>query len=92
MSRSLSSGRRQIRAVCLATALVCLGAADDRSHAADSDLPQQAARILGRYCDRCHRGAGSASGYEFDVRDVATMTNNTVVKAGSPTESPPWTL
>ena len=63
-----------------------------REPRAESDLPQQASRILGRYCHRCHRGAGSAAGYEFDVRDVASLLEGTVVKAGSPNEFPLWNL
>ncbi|MFM9966281.1 MAG: c-type cytochrome domain-containing protein [Planctomycetaceae bacterium] len=62
--------------------------------AAESDLPQRAAKILDRYCYRCHRGAGSASGFEFDVRNVATLTkgDEPVVVAKNAKGSPLWLL
>lgn len=57
-----------------------------------SDIPRRAARILDRYCQRCHRGPGSPSGFEFDVRSQATLTagDEPVVKSGSPKDSPLW--
>ena len=90
--RQSSGLRRKVLQLVLGTLTACGG---PTGFAADpSDLPSQAARILDRYCHRCHRGAGSASGYEFDVRAATTMTagDAAVVKPGSPTESPLWGL
>src|SRR5438876_1136542 len=40
---------------------------------ADPALPARARTVLKQHCYRCHRGAGSESGYEFDVLRDATL-------------------
>ena len=47
----------------------------------------QAGQILKRYCFRCHSGDGADSGYAFDVRQVATLSEQDVILPGNSKES-----
>lgn len=54
---------------------------------AKADQAVAAGQILRRNCSRCHRGEGSESGYAFNVANVKTLIENSVISAGNPDES-----
>ncbi len=55
--------------------------------AQESDTAAQAGQILKRYCFRCHSGDGDDSGYAFDVRQVASLAEQDVIRPGDAKES-----
>ena len=56
-----------------------------------AELAGKAGAILDRYCARCHRGEGSESGYAFDVNQVPSMLEQSVIEAGKPEDSELYT-
>ena len=47
----------------------------------------QARTVLRQYCQRCHNGPNSESGYDWDVLQIATMKKSEVLVPGKPGES-----
>lgn len=55
---------------------------------AAADVAAKAGAVLNNYCFQCHRGEGSsASGYAFNVRNVESMLDESMVVAGSVEDS-----
>jgi serine/threonine-protein kinase len=67
--------------------LSCSAAAVAAGEEPSAELAAQAGPLLTRYCARCHRGEGSESGYAFNVRDVPSLVEHSVVVAGEPDSS-----
>jgi hypothetical protein len=47
----------------------------------------QARSVLRHYCQRCHNGPGSESGYDFDVLSPSSLKEQKVIVPGKPGES-----
>lgn len=73
-----------MRAVTALIAILCLTIDCASSFAQDNaepDVPARAGQILQTYCQRCHKGEGSESGYAFNVAHAQSMVEGSVVVA-----------
>lgn len=70
--------RIQLLAVTLVIATM---APSPPCRADDESLAVEAGKVLRRHCYRCHRGAGSESGYAFDVTDTESLIAESMVVA-----------
>jgi hypothetical protein len=70
-------------------ALLALGllAAPARAQDDPKQLAGQARLVLRQYCQRCHSGPNSESGYEWDALNIASMKEGKVLVPGKPDES-----
>ena len=60
---------------------LCLSTSSTGNAQDDADLTARAGRILRTYCQRCHEGEGSESGYAFNVAHVQSLIDGSVVTA-----------
>ncbi|MFT5523974.1 MAG: hypothetical protein ACI9HK_001923 [Pirellulaceae bacterium] len=48
----------------------------------EGDLAKQVGKILRRNCYRCHKGQGSESGYAFNVLDISSLLDESMIVDG----------
>ncbi|WP_157605446.1 c-type cytochrome domain-containing protein [Schlesneria paludicola] len=77
-------------AVLLSSSAIFVAADERQNSLPAEELAIKAGAALRRSCLQCHRGDGSASNANFDVRDAQSMIDNDVIKPGKSQDSSLW--